>query len=648
MMIPSTSASRLTNILIVAVACAALALFGAQRETLASPADQPGLATASTASAPTTDWTARAPIFLAQSDGLLDEESLELLDEDEAPAADTDDSVLEAAAEHEALFQETRYPSAATCLTCHPKQYREWSVSSHAYSQLSPIYLALNNKINVLANGSNGDFCLRCHNQVGANLGESSIVSNLERHPTSREGITCVVCHRIDKDYNKASGRIALVEGGLLEPIYGPTGNDELARVLENRDQYRVVTKEGEPGRQIHTEVKQFASISQPVFCGACHDVTLFNGFRLEEAFSEYRVAPASARGETCQDCHMGQEQGVASGYGFGPAAVVGGVETMPRKLTNHFFAGPDYSVIHPGIFPHNSDAQQMATIAQWLDFDDVAGWGTDDFEDTVSDDFEFPERWLSVDDRYDAREILEDQFELLEWARQQRLEVLRNGYHLSDIVTERADSGGARFRAAIRSVTDGHNVPTGFTGERVVWLEVTVTGADGNVVYKTGDRDPNGDLRDSHSSFVVSGSIELDRDLMSLQSIFVVQNGRGAELDQVIPIPYPSISLPRVLPSPASLVFTGEPPTERNHKKAIEPLGIRWGTYRVDGGALTGKGSYRVTVKLNTQMVPVNLLIDIQDVGFDYNMSARDVADALVGGTETLWEREVTFEVTD
>jgi hypothetical protein len=198
------------------------------------------------------------------------------------------DVALQAAADHEALFAESKFPSAATCGTCHPKHYREWSVSSHSYAQLSPVYLSLSSEINELSSGSNGDFCLRCHSPIGANLGESPFMSNLDRHPTSREGITCVVCHRLNKDYNKRSGRLALEQGGLLEPVYGPMGNEEMARVLDNTDEYRVVTEEGKPGRKVHREVKKFASISQPVFCGTCHDVTLFNGFRLEEAFSEY------------------------------------------------------------------------------------------------------------------------------------------------------------------------------------------------------------------------------------------------------------------------------------------------------------------------------------------------------------------------
>ena len=176
-------------------------------------------------------------------DELLDEED-ELVDEDEdLTEKEQDGGETEGVAAvgavareaHATLFAECRYPSATTCNTCHPKHYREWSVSQRAYAQLSPFYLAINNFINSLTSGSMGDFCLRCHNQVGANLGESPYVSNLERHPTSREGITCVVCHRINKSYNKASGRIAVVEGDLLQPVYGPTGNKELARVLNNR-----------------------------------------------------------------------------------------------------------------------------------------------------------------------------------------------------------------------------------------------------------------------------------------------------------------------------------------------------------------------------------------------------------------------------
>lgn len=596
--------------------------------------------------------------LLDDEDSLLDDED-ELLDKadelldkaDESEAAEEaeekeeEEADLGAKAAHEALFAESRYPSATTCGTCHPRHFEEWAVSQHSYAQLSPVYMAFQNFVNAQVNGTNGDFCIRCHNQVGMNQGESPQISNLERHPTSREGITCVVCHRVEKIYNKASGRIGLVEGDLLQPVYGPTGNTELKRVLSNSDVYRVVTEADQLGRKIHTDVVKFSPISSSTFCGTCHDVTLLNGFRLEEAFSEYRASPAAARGVTCQDCHMGKVQGIVSGYDEGPAAVVGDVPTKPRKLTNHMFAGPDYSVIHPGIFPHNAEAQQLATLEQWLLFDFEAGWGTDEFEDTVTDDSVFPEFWQSVDNRYDAREILDVQFERLALIREKRLELLRNGYAIGDIVTKRADRGGITFKVEVKNITDGHNVPTGFTGERLVWLRVTVTDSQGKVVLISGDTDPNGDVRDNESSYVHAGELHLDKQLFSLQSRFLVQNIRGGERERTVTIPYSTTSLPFLRPTRLSLILTGESTVERNHRKGIEPLGHRWAKYQVDADALTGKGPYQATIELLAQMFPINLITTIQVVGFDYNLSPRAVADAVVAGREVLVKRTVTFD---
>lgn len=567
--------------------------------------------------------------------------------EKESPVGDeSKDIALQAAKDHDALFAENRYPSAATCGTCHPKHYKEWSVSSHSYAQLSPVYMSLNSEINELTSGTDGDFCLRCHSPIGANLGESPFISNLERHPTSREGITCVVCHRMNRDYNKRSGRLALVEGDLLQPVYGPNGNEELARVLKNTDKYRVVTDKDKPGRKIHGEVKKFASLSSPIFCGTCHDVTLFNGFRLEEAFSEYRLSPAAAKGVTCQDCHMGKEEGVPSGYQQGPAAMVGGKPTTTRKITSHFFAGPDYSVVHPGIFPHNAEAQEMASMAEWLTFDHKAGWGTDEFEDKVAEDAKFPPRWESVDDRYDAREILNVQFERLEWARGKRLEVLRNGYHLGEVVVQKSDPDGIKFKVKVENLTDGHNVPTGFTGERLVWLHVVVKDSTGKVVFESGDLDPNKDVRDHESSYVSDGELPLDTQLFDLRSRFVVQNIRGGERERIIPIPYPVVTIPFVRPSIQSLILTGEPTTERVHRKGIEPLGYRWAKYKIKGKDLTGKGPYKALVEFKAAMAPANLIGAIQGRGFDYGMSAREVVDGVAAGHEILYKKEFTLGV--
>ncbi len=556
-------------------------------------------------------------------------------------AQDDEPAPLSADEEHAQLFLENRFPAATTCATCHPDHYREWSVSPHAYAQMSPVFNAMHGTILKLTNGTNGDFCIRCHTPVGMNLGEPEFMSNMDRHPTSREGVTCIVCHRVNRAYGKLSGRLAIVEGDLFEPVYGPKGNEELARVIESGE-YRVNTERGRGGRAIHTQAEKFFQISTSGFCGTCHDVNLVNGFRLEEAFSEFKNAPAAKNNISCQDCHMGTQPGVASGYAELPAAVVGGKPTTPRKRTSHMFIGPDYSVVHPGIFPHNTKASELATIREWLTFDHQAGWGTDAFEDRVPKDFEFPERWRAIDDRYDARDIIEENLALLAEADIGRRKVLQAGYQFGDISGQLHPKKGLALDVEVRNATTGHGVPTGFDAERLVFVQVTISDRDGEVLYRSGDLDPNGDVRDSHSLYVHNGQLPLDKDLLSLQSRFVTRMLRGGEREQVLAVNYSPDPLPFLRPSTSSTILTGRPRGARKHKQNIAPGASRWGHYRVKTRDLTGKAPYRARVKLIAGMVPVNLIHEIKDVGFDYGMSPREVAERVVEGHLVLWETEL------
>lgn len=559
-----------------------------------------------------------------------------------SPAESSEEQPLTADEEHEKLFLENRFPSANTCATCHPSHFREWSVSPHSYAQMSPVFNAMHGTVLKLTNGTNGDFCIRCHTPVGMNLGEPEFMSNMDRHPTSREGVTCIVCHRVNRPYGKLSGRLAIVEGDLFEPVYGPSGNAELERVIDSGE-YRVNTERGRAGRAIHTRAEPFFQLTTSGFCATCHDVNLVNGFRLEEAFSEFKTSPAAKDGTSCQDCHMGVEPGVESGYRNEPAAVVGGKPTEPRKRTDHMFIGPDYSVIHPGIFPHNVDASELATIREWLTFDVEAGWGTDEFEDTDPDESAFPERWRAIDDRYDARDIIAANQKLLAEANERRLKVLQAGYKLADLrLLEASDRRGLVFEVELQNGTTGHGVPTGFDAERLVFVRVEVLDADGTKIFESGALDPNGDVLDSHSLYVHNGDLPRDPFLLSLQSKFITRMVRGGEREQVLAVNYSPDPLPFLRPSTSSTILTGRPGGARKHKQGIPPGGNRVGRYEVEPSALTGHGPYRVEVELVAGMVPINLVHEIAAVGFDYGMSAREVADNVVAGHQVLWKREL------
>jgi nitrate/TMAO reductase-like tetraheme cytochrome c subunit len=356
------------------------------------------------------------------------------------------------------LQEEKRFPTAVTCAKCHPDHFAEWSVSAHAYAQMSPVFNSMHATLLKATSGTNGDFCIRCHTQIGMQREEKLFTSNLKRHPASIEGITCVVCHRVDRAYGKVSGRTAIVEGDLLQPVYGPKGNAILKAAIKDTDKYKIQDKDIDGPRPVHADAKKFDPIATSGFCGSCHDVNLLNGFRLEEAFSQFKNSPSHKRGENCQDCHMGVIPGIAKpkgerfasakkggknehlslqelrasserdmNYAFGPAALVGDerTPTPARKRTNHHFAGPDYSIIHPGLFPHSpqlkdftyqgriarhlSDAEEKAeeakvpfdrnaaevaavaqakefSLADWLSFRWEDGWGTDAFEDAEKD----------------------------------------------------------------------------------------------------------------------------------------------------------------------------------------------------------------------------------------------------------------------
>jgi nitrate/TMAO reductase-like tetraheme cytochrome c subunit len=608
------------------------------------------------------------------------------------PAATQPSEPASGQAAHAALVNENPYPSAASCAECHPFHYRQWSGSQHAYAQMSPVFNTMQARQAQLTNGTQGDFCIRCHTPVGMAKGEDPYMKNVNRHAVSREGVTCIACHRINKTYLKSSGRQPIAKGPLTGPIWGPTGDEgPLNKMIEKQS---LATEPGKVGQQVHAQIEESRVLSSGEFCGSCHDVNGVNGFRLEEAFSEWKHAPAADRGISCQDCHMGKEPGKIVGdpdaenfdktnYPHGPAAVVGGEESEPRKLTNHRFVGPDYSVIHPALFPFNPAAidhdddevagsEGLATIEQWLKFDWRAGWGTAEFEDKVfenPDKYEFPDRWDTVDARYAARDIIERNLEVLREMRQKRLELMRNAIWIGDI-KKQWDDDGLRFDVKVENITGGHGVPTGFDGERVFWLYVKVTDANGEVVFESGDLDPNGDVRDLHSKYVHNHELPQDKQLFSLQSRFLTRNIRGPEREQVLPIPFGLTPLPFLNKSTRPNLLYGRPFGARKHRKGIEALGHRWADYHVPAEKLTGEPPYEAVVQFKMAMVPVNLLIAIQKAGFQYDMSTRDVARNLVkgfvdhqgnpiiwrrdtddpeknkvNGHDIVWERVVTFE---
>ena len=222
-----------------------------------------------------------------------------------------------------------------------------------------------------------------------------------------------------------------------------------------------------DPSDAMMHESAQSEFLTSPELCGSCHDVFKFPGIQIEAAYTEHIDSPAYADGVRCQDCHMSPTPGRPADRPMGPIAVVAGEVYPDRPLSSHRFVGPDYPMIDDFPYPDDLDASALAQA---------------DYLDRVQ-------------------------------------QLLENSVHLASASAEVVD-GEVQLAVVVESLTTGHNVPTGFTSERQLWLDITVFDDRGEICGRSGDLDSNGDLRDIHSEPVLAGKVELDAQLFNLQSV--------------------------------------------------------------------------------------------------------------------------------
>ncbi|MCB1092443.1 MAG: cytochrome C [Verrucomicrobiae bacterium] len=506
------------------------------------------------------------------------------------------------------------YPSAEACRECHEQIYDEWASSSHAYAAVSPMFHKFEQTITTLSKGTIGYFCMRCHTPVGTSMGYPREASIWDAIPAAREGVTCIVCHRVRTNYGKADGERRVETGSLYDPVFGAGYGEELAKILENKDHYKVKTSPADkgPGQDIHTGVIHFEQIRTSHFCTSCHQVAVEPGIKLEVVWEQYRASPAHKMGISCQDCHMGKEPGLAAGYEKAPVAVVGGKKIDPdRKHSNHLFFGPGYSIAHPGLFPLNPKNKEWSHD-EWLRFDYRAGWGTEEFEDRVDEkqvDVCFPEEWKNSDDRMDAREILDANLKKLEEKREIRRRLMENSSCVEGPVFRSPPTAGRPldFYYVVTNKNTGHNMPSGSLGAQPqVWLNVVLTGPRGQHLWESGYVDSLGDMADLHSLDVAAGRIRPDQQLFNLQTKFLIQHVTGPDREMYLPINVDIDQLPFIRPSAFPIKVMNHPPGIRMEGHSLPPLGSRQAKYNVPANLMQTPGVYHLSVRMRSRAEPI------------------------------------------
>lgn len=538
------------------------------------------------------------------------------VDKGEAEKPDTGNAEAPAKAEadgHNGLFnEESLYPTAAQCGECHKQIYEEWASSNHAYASISPMFHKFEQKFQELTRGTVGTFCVRCHQQVGTQLGESRETPLWERAAISREGVTCITCHRVKEQYGKVNGERRVEPGSIFEPVYGSGQQSVIKDIIGDKETYTVATNEKERGNQIHAGMITNDQLTKSEFCVSCHQVAVNLGIKLEVVWDQYRDSPARKAGVTCQDCHMGKVPGKPEGYATAPSAVVGGKEINPgRKHANHRFIGPGYSIAHPGIFPHNPKAQAYS-IKDWLAFDWRAGWGTTEFEDKVADGkikVDFPKAWADALDREEARGIIEENIARLDERDEIRKQVMENGMQIDGpyIQGDPAVGKDLAFSYKLKNLNSGHNLPSGSLGAQPqLWVNVALVDPDGQNIWESGYVDSNGDIADMHSLDVAAGKIRTDQQLVHFQTKFLTTNVKGTDREMYLPVNFDIDPLPHLRPPQVPTTVLNHPPLVRMENRSLAPLGEAQAKYRVPGNLITKPGKYRLAFRMRSRAEPI------------------------------------------
>ena len=342
------------------------------------------------------------------------------------------------------------------CRICHPRQYNEWQGSMMSYGAQSPLFGTLEfvgNELTggALANNNKSDgsdlFCQSCHNPIDVMAGTLPTFEESGGQPlfkfasdTGKRGISCDYCHQV-------SGP------DLTRTLNGDLGDGiaNVALTITPGDTKYGPTVDPIPN-PIHTTTNS-SFLRSSEFCGGCHDVRpraadVVTGEpfqRLENLFTEWQNGPygptaANTVGKvvSCQDCHMNEGAPSAPGvYPYDKTTVYPRPrDVVERRVSTHYFTGVDIAMIP---FPGQ----------------DVAGV---------------------------------DSHGLPIGQEQRRRELLKSAATM--VVTTPSNVTAGTVLPVVVNVTNvgaGHNIPSGFSQERQMWIELSVKDGKGATVYQSG-----------------------------------------------------------------------------------------------------------------------------------------------------------------
>ncbi len=273
------------------------------------------------------------------------------------------------------FLQPSAFLTADYCGHCHQASKAQWRQSAHSNSN-RPVWYQRN--VDLLRTEKGLEYtrhCEGCHNPV-ALLSAGLTPTQPKVHAYDVDGITCTVCHSIQKASTQGTGSYVMGTPAVLvdeagQPITRPVSD---AEVLAHLDRHSKAV------------MRDFYRTSE--FCASCHKAALprtLNDYKWLRAFSVYDEWQNSSFAKqsplpfytkdsvsTCQTCHMGREtlegkdpgakaDKLASHRWLGANSLIPAVYTYPeqRAKTLQFLQN---KVLNVDIFALERDVGDTAT----------------------------------------------------------------------------------------------------------------------------------------------------------------------------------------------------------------------------------------------------------------------------------------------
>lgn len=243
---------------------------------------------------------------------------------------------------------DARFAKSDYCIGCHKEQGEDWKTSLHSKSHMTKntLYLKILEYIEAkkfVYKEVQALRCGKCHNprmdakDAGMSYSiskafdleseESKKIDKVLNDSTSQDGITCIVCHNVDKidyiphDTNATNPHKRSRNTGFQALTFGP--NDVIVGPFK------------ESHRTTYHKMKQVPHFKEEInkLCFACHhSSTNKKKVPTYTTGKEYEASKSSVK---CVECHMGKQK-----MNVIAPNVVSSVPAIERPTRRHLFAG--------------------------------------------------------------------------------------------------------------------------------------------------------------------------------------------------------------------------------------------------------------------------------------------------------------------